>query len=140
MSPEQIALVKDSFAKILPIKAVVAAAFYDRLFILDPALKPLFGGDMEAQGEKLIMALGKVVAALDRLDTVRVSVQALARRHLSYGVQDGHYATVGAALLDTLGGAFGEDFTPELRHAWATAYGILSNAMIEAARTAPRAA
>lgn len=140
MTPEQIALVKDSFAKVLPIKAVAAAAFYDRLFTLDPALQPLFGGDMEAQGEKLMLALGKVVAALDHLDTVLPGVLALARRHVAYGVHDSHYATVGAALLDTLAGAFKEDFTPELRVAWATAYSILSNAMIEAARSAPRAA
>jgi len=140
MTPEQIALVKDSFARILPMKATVAAAFYDRLFRLDPSLKLLFGGDLEAQGDKLMMAIGRVVAALDHFDTIATSVRALARRHLSYGAQDSHYATVGTALLDTLEDAFAKDFTPELRMAWATAYSVLSNAMIEAARTAPRAA
>lgn len=32
MTPTQIALVKDSFAKVLPMKDVAAAAFYERLF------------------------------------------------------------------------------------------------------------
>lgn len=139
MTPEQIALVKDSFTKVLPIKDAAAAAFYDRLFTLDPALKPLFKGDMAEQGRKLMMAIGTVVASLDRLDTVLPTVQAMARRHVGYGVQDSHYATVGAALLDTLAGAFGPAFTPELRDAWAIAYGALSGAMIEAAKT-PQAA
>lgn len=139
MSPDQIALVKESFIKVLPMKDAAAAAFYDRLFTLDPALKPLFRGDMAAQGQKLMMAIGTVVAALDRLDTVLPAVQTMARRHVGYGVQDSHYATVGTALLDTLAGAFGEDFTPALRTAWATAYGTLSGAMIAATKT-PQAA
>lgn len=140
MTPDQIALVKDSFARVLPMKDVAAAAFYERLFTLDPSLKPLFRGDMQSQGQKLMMAIGTVVAALDRLDTVIGNVQALARRHVAYGVKDTHYATVGTALLDTLAQAFGKDFTPDLRDAWATAYGILSGAMIEAANSTPKAA
>jgi hemoglobin-like flavoprotein len=140
MTPTQIALVKDSFAKVLPMKDVAAAAFYERLFTLDPSLKPLFKGDMRAQGQKLMFAIGSVVAALDHLDTVIEAVQSMARRHVGYGVQDSHYATVGAALLDTLASAFGDNFTPELRDAWATAYGILSHAMIEAANNPARAA
>lgn len=135
MTPHQINLVKTSFAKVLPIKDIAAAAFYDRLFTADPALKPLFKGDMKAQGQKLMMAIGTVVASLDRLDAVIGTVQDMARRHVGYGVQDSHYATVGAALLDTLASAFGDDFTPETRDAWATAYGILSGAMIDAAKT-----
>jgi hemoglobin-like flavoprotein len=139
MTPQQIALVKESFIKVLPIKDVAAAAFYDRLFTVDPALKSLFNGDMQTQGRKLMMAIGTVVAALDRLETVLPTVQELARRHVSYGVQDSHYATVGGALLDTLASAFGNDFTPDVREAWATAYGTLSSAMIEAAKTAKAA-
>ncbi len=139
MTPQQITLVKESFIKVLPIKDVAAAAFYDRLFTVDPSLKPLFKGDMQSQGRKLMTAIGTVVAALDRLDTVLPTVQDLARRHVGYGVKDSHYATVGGALLDTLASAFGDEFTPELRDAWATAYGILSGAMIEAAKSAKAA-
>ena len=36
MSPENQALVRDSFAKIVPIAPQAAALFYDRLFALDP--------------------------------------------------------------------------------------------------------
>jgi len=50
MTPENQALVRDSFAKIVPIAPRAPALFYDRLFMLDPSLKPLFKGDMTEQG------------------------------------------------------------------------------------------
>lgn len=140
MTPQQIALVKTSFAKVVPIREAAAAAFYDRLFQLDPSLRPLFRGDLSTQGKKLMAALATVVGALDRLETMLGPVAALAQRHAGYGVQDSHYATVGTALLDTLAATFGDDFTPETRAAWATAYGTLSAAMIAAAHAPAQAA
>ena len=58
MSPEQITLVRDSFAKVVPIAPAAAAMFYDRLFALDPDLRPLFKGDMAEQGRKLMAMIG----------------------------------------------------------------------------------
>jgi hemoglobin-like flavoprotein len=93
----------------------------------------MFRGDMKSQGAKLMAAIGAVVRSLDRIDTMLLTIRDLARRHVGYGVRDEHYATVGAALLWTLEQGLGADFTPQVRDAWATAYGMLSAAMIEAA-------
>jgi hemoglobin-like flavoprotein len=135
MTPRQTELVRRSFAKVVPIRAEAAALFYGRLFALDPGTRPLFRGDIAAQGVKLMAALATVVHALDRFDTVLDDVRALARRHVRYGVDERHYATVGAALLWTLEQGLGPDeFTPAVRDAWSTAYALLSGAMIEAAR------
>jgi len=132
MTPQQIALVRDSFAKVVPIKEQAAALFYDRLFAMDPSTRPLFRGDMKSQGAKLMAAIGAVVKALDRLETMLDDLRALARRHDRYGVRQEHYSTVGGALLWTLEQGLGSAFTPEVREAWATAYGLLSSAMIAA--------
>jgi nitric oxide dioxygenase len=132
MTPEQIALVRESFAKVVPIKEQAAALFYDRLFVIDPSTRPLFRGDMKSQGAKLMAAIGAVVKSLDRIETMLEDLRALARRHDRYGVREEHYASVGAALLWTLEQGLGSDFTPEVRDAWATAYGLLSGAMIAA--------
>jgi nitric oxide dioxygenase len=132
MTPQQIALVRDSFAKVVPIKEQAAALFYDRLFALDPSTRALFRGDMKSQGAKLMAAIGAVVKALDRIETMLEDLRALARRHDRYGVREEHYSTVGAALLWTLEQGLGSAFTPEVREAWATAYGLLSSAMIAA--------
>src|SRR5215207_9875746 len=138
MTPGQIRMVQDSFELVRPIRAEVAALFYGRLFALDPSARPLFAGaDLRAQGEKLMAALGFVVAALRRPGAVSDAAADLARRHAGYGVRERHYGSVGEALLWTLERGFGAAFTPELRDAWAAAYGLLSRAMIEAARDEP---
>jgi hemoglobin-like flavoprotein len=133
MTPQQVALVRQSFAKVVPIGGQASTLFYDRLFTIDPSTRPLFRGDMKSQGAKLMAAIGAVVKSLDRIEVMLDEIRALARRHDRYGVRDEHYASVGAALLWTLEQGLGSDFTPEVREAWATAYGVLSSIMIEAA-------
>jgi len=133
MTQHQIQLVKDSFAKVRPIAEDAAALFYDRLFHLDPSLRPLFRGDLREQGRKLMQMIGVVVGSLDRLETILPAARDLGRRHAGYRVEPRHYDTVGAALLHTLGQGLGPAFTDEVRGAWATAYGLLSSVMIEAA-------
>ena len=49
MTPRQVALVQESFDKIVPIREQAAALFYERLFDLDPSTRPLFRGDMKSQ-------------------------------------------------------------------------------------------
>jgi nitric oxide dioxygenase len=132
MSPQQIALVQQSFAKVIPIREQAAALFYERLFAIDPSTRPLFRSDVRAQGAKLMAAIATVVKSLDRLDLILDDLRTLARRHDGYGVQEAHYASVGSALLWTLERGLGADFTSELREAWAAAYGVLSDAMIDA--------
>ncbi len=133
MTPENQALVRDSFAKIVPIAPQAAALFYDRLFVLDPALKPLFKGDMVEQGRKLMAMIGTAVGNLDKLETIVPAVQALGRRHATYGVQPAHYDTVASALLWTLGQGLGDAFTPPVEAAWTEAYTVLANVMKDAA-------
>jgi hemoglobin-like flavoprotein len=133
MTPENQTLVRESFAAVVPIASQAAALFYDRLFVLDPSLKPLFKGDMAEQGRKLMAMIGTAVANLDRLETIVPAVQDLGRRHAGYGVPLSSYDTVGAALLWTLGQGLGEAFTPAVEAAWTEAYGVLAGVMKDAA-------
>jgi hemoglobin-like flavoprotein len=139
MTPEQITLVKSSWAKVVPIAPAAARLFYGKLFDLDPALRPLFKGDMEEQGKKLMRMVGTAVNGLDRLDQIVPAVRDLGIRHAGYGVTDAHYDTVGAALLWTLAQGLGEAFTPETRTAWARVYGLLADTMKTAAAEAAAA-
>lgn len=133
MTPEQKVLVQQSFTKVVPIADQAAALFYQRLFSLDPTLQPLFSGNMEEQGRKLMKMIGTAVNGLDDLDALVPAVQDLGRRHVGYGVEDGHYDTVGAALIWTLEQGLGDAFTNPVRDAWITVYGILASTMKDAA-------
>jgi hemoglobin-like flavoprotein len=136
MTPRQIELVQASWKKVEPISEAAAGLLYNRLFALDPALKPMFRGDMEEQGRKLMGMVTFAVNGLTRLDALVPGVQALGRRHAGYGVRDEHYATVATALLWTLEQGLGRAFTPEVREAWTAAYNLLAGTMKDAAKLA----
>ena len=133
MTPEKIQLCKDSWVKVEPIADAAAEIFYSNLFEADPGLKPLFKGDMQEQGKKLMEMIAAAVRLLDKLDQLVPVVQSLGVRHSGYGVEAGHYDTVGGALIKTLGQGLGDEFTDEVREAWVAAYGLLAQTMIEAA-------
>jgi nitric oxide dioxygenase len=138
MTPEQIEQVRTSFAKVVPIADQAAALFYGRLFETTPELRALFHRGMHVQGQKLMRALATVVDGLGHIEAIAPVVRDLAKRHVAYGVQPEHYPLVGAALLWTLEQGLGDEFTPTLRAAWATAYSALSEMMIAAAYPAPQ--
>jgi hemoglobin-like flavoprotein len=102
MTPQQVSLVKESFAKVAPISEKAAALFYGRLFEIAPQVRPLFRGDMAEQGRKLMAVLATVVNGLSNLEAILPAASALAKRHVAYGVKVEHYGPVGAALLWTL--------------------------------------
>jgi hemoglobin-like flavoprotein len=129
MTPEQKALVQQTFTQVLPISEQAAAMFYDRLFQLDPSLRSLFKSDLREQGKKLIQMIGFCVGKLDSLDEIVPAVRELGRRHAGYGVKADSYQTVGAALLWTLEKGLGPAFTPMVKAAWAEVYGVLAGAM-----------
>jgi hemoglobin-like flavoprotein len=133
MTPQQITLIQHSWTEVVKIQDTAAGLFYQRLFALDPTVRPMFKGDMQSQGKKLMQALGFIVNSLTRLDELVPVAQDMARRHVGYGVQAQHYDTVGAALLWTLEQGLGLKFTDELKAAWASAYGTLAQVMKDAA-------
>jgi nitric oxide dioxygenase len=138
MNNEQIDLIKNGFAKVVPIASTAADLFYKRLFEIAPQVKPLFKRDIGEQGRMLMAALSTVVNGLKNLDAVVPVAEQLAIRHVGYGVKAEYYQPVGEALPWTLEKGLGADFTPAVKAAWTDAYKTLSGVMIAAAY--PRAA
>jgi hemoglobin-like flavoprotein len=132
MTNVEISLVQNSFQKVVPIADKAAEIFYAKLFELDPTLKPLFKGNLDDQGKKLMSMIAAAVNGLNNLAAIVPAVQDLGKRHKNYKVPKESYNTVGAALIDTLEVGLGDEFTPDVKHAWVKVYGILSTAMIEA--------
>ncbi len=115
MQAHQVRLVRDSFALVQPIAPQAAALFYNHLFEADPSLRALFRGDMAQQGARLMTMIGSAVGLLEKPEVLMPVLCNLGARHVNYGVQDAHYATVGGALLLTLEQGLGAAFTPEVR-------------------------
>ncbi len=134
MTPEEKQLVKESWAKVLPIQETAASLFYGRLFDQYPEVKPYFKGDMQEQGEKLMKMLDQAVSSLDNLDALVGPLKQAGLAHKGYGVKEEDYPKVGASLLWTLKEGLGDDCTQEVTDAWATTYQTVSSVMIDGAQ------
>jgi hemoglobin-like flavoprotein len=140
MTPKQKQLIRTTWEQVVPISDQAAAMFYRRLFEIDPSTQPLFHStDLVQQRRKLLQVLNVAVASLDNLGALAKMVDELGRRHAGYGVKEGHYDSVGAALLWTLEQGLGEAWTPDVEAAWTDVYVLLSGIMLNAQKAAAAA-
>jgi methyl-accepting chemotaxis protein len=133
MTPTTVAIVRHSWRQVHALGPQAGVLFYANLFAADPALQPLFKGDITQQGAKLLQMIGAAVAKLDDLDTLLPILRNMGQRHAGYGVMPAHYTTVGGALLQTLEQGLGDHFTPPVRAAWTEVYGVIAEVMLSAA-------
>jgi hemoglobin-like flavoprotein len=136
VTPEQITMVQSSFERAVPELPTLAARFYQELFGRDPALRPLFTTDLALQKVRFAEKLAEIVQAMLCLDELLTHTRALGARHAGYGVRAGDYQTVGAALLGALAAVLGDSFDPPTRQAWALAYNLVAETMLEGAASA----
>jgi hemoglobin-like flavoprotein len=136
MTPEQIALVQSSFERVGPAVPDLAARFYIELFGRNPALRSLFTTDLATQEGRFADKLTDIVWAMPRLDELLAHTRALGARHVGYGVRAVDYKTVGEALLGALAAVLGDDFDGPTREAWALAYNLVAETMLDGAASA----
>ncbi len=129
VTPHQITLVQTTWEQVVPIADTAADLFYGKLFEIDPALKPMFPSEMAEQKKKLMMTITVAVRGLGNVGALVPVLKSLGAKHVAYGVKDEHYATVGAALLWTLGQGLAEAFTEEVKAAWVAVYTLLADTM-----------
>ncbi|HVO52090.1 MAG TPA: globin domain-containing protein [Thermoanaerobaculia bacterium] len=133
MTREEIGLVQESFNRLRPIPRGVGRAFYETLFTLDPSLKSLFKGDLDAQGAMFVSALGLAVAGIDDAHAGERPLRDLGARHAPYGLTEAHYATFREALVRTLRDQLGASFTDAHAAAWRAAFDRIGLVMRDAA-------
>ncbi len=136
MTENDITLIRESFAHLHRRKTQTAQIFYDRLFEIAPEVRPLFKGDIKAQGNKLMETLLVAITRLNDRDGLTILLEKLGRSHRSYHVEPRHYDHVGAALIWTLRTSLEDGFTPAHERAWTSLYGDIAATMIGAAKTA----
>ncbi|MFO0576061.1 MAG: alpha/beta fold hydrolase [Polyangia bacterium] len=119
------ARVSASFLRVSALGPRLAAAFYERLFALDPALRELFASDLSTQHRMLTAALKLIVDNLQRPERMVPYLMELGRRHARYHVLPGHLSVMGRALLDTLA-QLDEKWDDATAMAWSQAYGHIA--------------
>ena len=129
MTAHEKKLVQESFEKVVPSAAIAATLFYNRLFELDPSLRPIFRVNLEQQVRKFMEMLTMIVVGLDRMEETIPVVRSLGARHAGYGVTDQHYDTFAEALLWTLEQGLGAAFTPAVKSAWVKVCTLLAGEM-----------
>lgn len=136
MDIKEIKLIENSFKLVAPKAEGFVQSFYDNLFADFPEVEKLFAKtEMGIQGMKLLDALEFTVKHLRKPKELSEYLQRLGKRHVSYGTTEYHYPMVAQALLKTLEEYAGNAWTEKLRDAWTEAWGVISENMIEGAKS-----
>ena len=129
MTNQEKRVVLESFQQIAPASERAGEVFYEKLFALDPSLRPMFADDISVQSQKFIQMLALGVRGLDDPETLVSTFRDLGRKHVAYGVKTSHYETAHLALIGMLEDLLGDRFTTEVREAWDATYRELQDAM-----------
>lgn len=131
LSPRQKIALRNSLGLIARDPAGFAAAFYARLFEIDPTLRPMFVHDMGRQGFKLVQMLAFCVKYLDDSAVLIPEIRSMAVRHTAYHVEEQHYAVVGETLIWTIETHLGEAVTATMLAAWKQVYAHVTEIAVE---------
>lgn len=138
MKPD-IVRIRKNWARAIAAREIIGRVFYENLFRIAPETRALFPDTLDEQGRKLVQTLSWIVDTLDNADDLVAGAEALAVRHVGYGVKPEQYTAVGTALIATLQAGLGEDFSAADEAAWVRVYTGLSQSMIKAAYPEPAA-
>ena len=133
----EVETLEESFDLVAPQGDELMVRFYDRLFEVAPAVKPLFANvDMERQRQALLNMLVVLRESLRDLEDIAPDLEDLGARHAEYGAQPEHYPVVGEVLLGAMAEVAGDAWKPEYTAAWQEAYGVVQDVMLSGAAEA----
>lgn len=124
---------RGSYDALLADGSRLTTIFYAKLFERYPGVRPLFPADIRAQETKLMDSLRAVVRHVEAPEGLRDELKAMGARHVKYGARAEHYPLVCDLLLECMGDAAGNKWTPQLASEWQQALQIVSDVMLEGA-------
>jgi hemoglobin-like flavoprotein len=129
-------LIQSTYSTIKSQADEFAESFYQILFEKYPNVKPLFlETDMKKQKDKLMESLDLVLVNVHNIKAFKSILKDLGKRHVKYGAVLTDYPLVGDALLQALEKHLGEDWNPNVKHAWTLAYQSIADTMAEGAKS-----
>jgi len=138
MTPRQIYLVRQSFALVAAQAAQAAARLFQHLSKAGLAVAPLFKGNLQDQGQRLMNLLGAVVALLDKPEQLLPALHQLGGQQAARGVLADDCDAAATALLRTVAESLGEAFDEEICDAWCELIDLVSRTLLVTAPQAPQ--
>jgi nitric oxide dioxygenase len=135
LDPSKIATVKATAPVLAAQGYAIIQRFYHRLFEAHPELKNIFNMRHQERGEQhraLAAAVLAYATHIDNLSALGPAVDRITHKHASLNVQPAQYAVVGEHLLAAIKEVLGEVATADILSAWAEAYQVLADIMINA--------
>jgi hemoglobin-like flavoprotein len=131
INEDQQVIVRNTFTTIAARSNETAQLFYERVFEIDPSLRPLFRVEMKSQQHHFMLAISALVTSLSAPELIKPILQQIGKRHRNYGVQLEHYPIMKRALLDTLSRVLEDDYTYDAEEAWSLVYDSLVDIFTE---------
>jgi len=123
-------LARESCAAVADRPAALAESFYQHLFELAPAVRPMFPANMSLQHERMSRALTEVVSRANEPDAVEPLLQRMGAAHArSYGAAAEHYPYVGRALARAVRD-LSPRWSPTMGAAWIQVYEWIAAHMV----------
>ncbi|MFJ3586749.1 globin domain-containing protein [Streptomyces sp. NPDC090127] len=133
LSDHETALIRASVAVVEPLAADMTVYFYAILFARYPEVRSMFPPGLDAQRDRLLRALLRIVDLVDDPEKLVRFCGHLGRDHRKFGTLPAHFPAVGECLLASLARYAGPAWTQEIAAAWTKAYGAVADVMISAA-------
>jgi methyl-accepting chemotaxis protein/nitric oxide dioxygenase len=132
MTPEELAVLRDSLRDMRSVGPAAAEAFYAELFRLEPSVPELFHLPGKEQSAIFLHELDALLSAVSDLPSFVMRARRLGRLHAGRGVRAEHFRSAATALDAMLRAVYGADLSPAVNLAWRHAYGIAAQVMQEA--------
>lgn len=129
LSDATISLVKSTAPILREHGLAITTRMYEMLFEEHPEVREMFGVPDGEQEKRLAGAVLAYAENIDRIETLVPTVERIAAKHVSSGVEPEHYAIVGDTLLRAMMHVLGEVELVVLE-AWGEAYDFLANVFI----------
>ncbi len=132
ITEEDINLIRSSWNAAVMKSSDVATIFYNRLFYINPKLRPLFKKDIRTQAREFLEYLEFVINNLDTWHKIHADVVELGKKHVQFKVNMQDFEVGREALLYTFEKILTDQWTPSTKHAWNKAYSLIVTTMAQA--------
>eukprot|EP01084_Bolivina_argentea_P013649 25609_1 len=130
LSQSDIETVSESWTKVQKVLDVAVTSFYKDLISSKAEVRNLFSkSDMAAQANKLVRAVGSVIALLHNLEDLIPVLEELGRRHVYYNVRPKHFKYLKLAWFNMLKNSLGIQWNDSLSKSWSRIWKYITTIM-----------